>query len=215
MAPVILVGKQLLQELCRDGIHWDDPVPDHIHSRWEKWRSELPLLENIKIPRCVKPCNFGEPVTTELHSFSDASDVNLGLVTYLRLVNNANQVHVSLLMGKARVALLKSISIPRRKLTAAVISVNVASMLSRDLNYFNLVKVFYTDSSVVLGYIHNEARRYHTYVSNRAQQIRDSSDSTQWLYVSSSDNPADIASRGITAKHLSENELWFKGPDFL
>ena len=194
VAPVILVGKQLLQELCRDGIDWDDPVPDHIHSRWEKWRSELPLLENIRIPRCVKPCNFGEPVTTELHSFSDASDVGLGQVTYLRLVNNANQVHVSLLMGKARVAPLKSISIPRRELTAAVISVNVASMLSRDLNYFDLVKVFYTDSSVVLGYIRNEARRYHTYVSNRVQQIRDSSDPTQWLYVSSSDNPADIAS---------------------
>ena len=32
VAPVILVGKQLLQELCRDGIDWDDPVPDHIHS---------------------------------------------------------------------------------------------------------------------------------------------------------------------------------------
>ena len=30
-----------------------------------------------------------------------------------------------------------------------------------------------------------------------------------------SDNPDDIASRGITAKQLSENELWFKGPDFL
>ena len=176
VAPEILVGKQLLQELCRDSINWDDPVPDHIHSRWEKWRSELPLLENIRIPRCVKPCNFGEPVTTELHSFSDASDLGLGQVTYLRLVNNANQVYVSLLMGKARVAPLKSISIPRRELTAAVISVNVASMLSRDLNYFDLVKVFYTDSSVVLGYIRNEARRYHTYVSNRVQQIRDSSD---------------------------------------
>lgn len=215
VAPVILVGKQLLQELCRNGIDWNDPVPDHIRSRWEKWRSELPLLENIKIPRCVKPRNFGEPVSTELHSFSDTSDVGLGQVTYLRLVNNANQVHVSLLMGKARVAPLKSLSIPRRELTAAVISVNVVSILGRELNDIDLVKVFHSDSSVVLGYIRNEARRYHTYVSNRVQQIHDRSDPTQWLHVSSSDNPTDIASRGITSKQLSENELWFKGPDFL
>ena len=38
VSPVILVGKQLLQELCRDGIDWDDPVPNHIHLRWEKWQ---------------------------------------------------------------------------------------------------------------------------------------------------------------------------------
>lgn len=33
--------------------------------------------------------------------------------------------------------------------------------------------------------------------------------------VSSSYKPADIASRGITGKQLSENELGFKGPTFL
>ena len=147
VAPVILVGKQLLQELCRDGIRWDDPVPSHIHSQWEKWRSELALLEEITITRCVKPPGFGEPVVIELHSFSDASDLGLGQVTYLRLVNNSNQVHVSFLMGKARVAPLKPMSTPRRELTtAAVISVNVTSMLSRELNYKDPVEVYYTDS---------------------------------------------------------------------
>lgn len=75
--------------------------------------------------------------------------------------------------------------------------------------------MFYTDSSVALGYIRNEARRFRTYVAKRVQQIRDRSDPKQWHYVFSSDNPAYIASRGITVKQLSENKLWFKGPDFL
>ena len=215
VAPVILVGKQLLQELCHDGIEWDDPVPSHVHSQWEKWRSELPLLEKITIARCVKPPTFGEPVVTELHSFSDASDVGLGQVTYLRLVNNSNQIHVSFLMGKARVAPLKPMSTPRRELTAAVISANVASMLSRELKYKDPVEVFYTDSSVVLGYIRNEAKRFHTYVGNRVHHIHDRSKPQQWHYVASSSNPADIASQGTTAKQLSEHELWFKGPSFL
>jgi hypothetical protein len=39
VAPVLLVGKQLLQELCREGTDWDDPVPDQIRIRWEKWRN--------------------------------------------------------------------------------------------------------------------------------------------------------------------------------
>ena len=66
VAPVIIVGKQLLQELCRDGVDWDDPVSDHVNSRWGKWRSELHLLENVKIPRCVNPRDFGEPISTQL-----------------------------------------------------------------------------------------------------------------------------------------------------
>jgi hypothetical protein len=33
VAPVLLVGKQLLQELCREGTDWDDPVPDQIRIR--------------------------------------------------------------------------------------------------------------------------------------------------------------------------------------
>jgi len=80
VAPVILVGKRLLQELCRDGIKWDDRVPSHIHLQWEKWRSDLPLLEGTTITRCVKPPGFGKPVVIEVHSFSDASDVGLAQV---------------------------------------------------------------------------------------------------------------------------------------
>ena len=64
-------------------------------------------------------------------------------------------------------------STPHRELTAAVISVNVSSMLSRELKYEDPVQVFYTDSSVVLGYIRNEGKRFHTYVGNRAHHIRD------------------------------------------
>ena len=79
-------------------------------------------------------------------------------------------------MGKARVAPLKPMSTPRRELAAAAISVNVSSMLSRELKYEDPVHVFYTDSSVVLGYIRNDAKRFHTYVGIRVHHIRDRSE---------------------------------------
>ena len=44
-SPVILVGKQILQDMCRDSIGLDDPVSDETYYRWQKWRSELPLIE--------------------------------------------------------------------------------------------------------------------------------------------------------------------------
>ena len=74
VSPVILVRKQILQDLCRRNVDWDDPVPEEILPRWERWHTELPLLEKVKIQRCVKPPGFGSPIQTEVHSFADASE---------------------------------------------------------------------------------------------------------------------------------------------
>ena len=68
---------------------------------------------------------------------------------------------------------------------------------------------------MVLGYISNEARRFHVYVANRVQQIRAHSNTSQWKYVNSSQNPVDIASRGLNAGELANNSVWLKGPEFL
>ena len=215
VAPVILVGKQILQSLCRKNTDWDDPVPDDILPQWEKWREQLPLLENLKFNRCLKPPGFGTPVSSEIHSFSDASDIGIGQVSYLRLTNERNEHHVSFLMAKSRVAPLKPISIPRLELTAAVMSVNVTSMLATELSIDDIPLTYHTDSEIVLGYINNDARRFHVYVGNRVQHIRDRSSPDQWHHVAGKDNPADEASRGLTTNELMENDRWFNGPYFL
>lgn len=64
-------------------------------------------------------------------------------------------------------------------------------------------------------YISNDSSRFHVFVSNRIQQIRDHTEPFQWNYVSSGENPADIASRGATADKLNNGKLWFNGPTFL
>ena len=68
VAPVLLEGKKILQESCRSGLSWDDPISDNLNSRWRKWRLEVKNLETIKIQHCVKPGNFGGVKITELHS---------------------------------------------------------------------------------------------------------------------------------------------------
>ena len=165
--------------------------------------------------RCFKPSGFGEPVKVQVHSFSDASERGLGEVSYLRLTNTSGQIHVSFLMAKACVAPTKMMSIPRLELTAAVISVNVSSMLTKEFAYDSIEQLYHTDSTVVLGYIHNDARRFHTYVGNRVQHIRDRSEPDQWYHVAGNDNPADKASRGLTPKELVQDEQWLRGPHFL
>ncbi|KAK3736414.1 hypothetical protein QZH41_004029 [Actinostola sp. cb2023] len=57
-APVILQGKKILQELYQQKTDWNDDIPDEYKFKWEKWRNDLPLLENFTIQRYHKPENF-------------------------------------------------------------------------------------------------------------------------------------------------------------
>lgn len=52
------------------------------------------------------------------------------------------------------------------------------------------------------------------FVANRIQRIKASTKPEQWAYVASKDNPADHASRGLTAQQL-KNSNWLTGPRFL
>ena len=209
-----MVGKQILQQMCAENVGWDDPIPESLYMKWEQWRQNLPQLESIQVERCLKPDNFGQVKTVEMHHFSDASTTGYGQCSYLRLIDSEERIHCSLLMSKARVTPLKTMTIPRLELTAALVSVRVSSLLDNELKYEDPVYVFWTDSRVVLGYISNDSKRFHVFVSNRVQQIRDVTDPSQWRYVDTKNNPADIASRGATATEL-KNSNWLTGPKFL
>ncbi|XP_057686666.1 uncharacterized protein LOC130912537 [Corythoichthys intestinalis] len=212
--PFVLTGKRVLQETCKQSIGWDDPLPSELETVWDKWKCDLENLEKIKIPRCYVPKDFGQIVKTELHHFSDASSYGYGQCSYLRHVSKDDNVHCALVTAKTRVAPIKVITIPRLELTAAVVSITVSNMLKDELGLTQVDEYFWTDSKVVLGYINNEARRFHTFVSNRVQKIRLNSSPQQWRYVPSEQNPADIASRGSSASELITSD-WFKGPQFL
>jgi len=96
----------------------------------------------------------------------------------------------------------------------AVMAVDLAEIVKEHLNFSSKAMYVYTDSQVVLGYISNETRRFHVYVSNRVSRIRSSSESGQWQYVQTDKNPADLATRSLDAKHLPDS-IWIHGPAFL
>ena len=149
----------------------------------------------------------------ELHNFADASTSGYGQCSYLRVKDEDGNVNVSLVMGKSCVAPLKITTIPRLELTAAVVSAKVGIML-QELNYANLKQFFWTDSKVVLGYINNDAKRFHTFVANRVQIIRSNTDTKKWRHIDTKNSPADKASRGLSHEKLMRS-YWFSGPAFL
>ena len=122
------------------------------------------------------------------------------------MTNDRDEVHCALVMAKSRVTPLKPVTVPRLELTAAVVSTKIRFFLQKELNYQDMQEFFWTDSRVVLGYISNESRRFHTFVANRVHAICDQACPEQWRYVDTKDNPADDASRGLGANELIRSE---------
>ena len=67
----------------------------------------------LEDPSVLQTEDFGETASAELHHFSDASQSGYGQCSYLRLMDKKKRVHCLLVMGKARVAPLKLVTIPR------------------------------------------------------------------------------------------------------
>ena len=214
-APFLLKGRQIIEQLCRKMLNWDAPIDERSSYEWQKWKKNLSIVEDIKLPRCYRPRGFERIINYSLHHFSDASECGYGQATYLRMVNDLEEKHCCLMFGKSRVAPVKYVSMPRLELTAATLSVKVSKMLREELDIHISSEVFWTGSQVVLGYINNDSRRFKIFLANRVQFIGDNTDIKQWLYISTHDNPADDASRGLDLKNRGRMKKWFNGPEFV
>ena len=69
-------------------------------------------------------------------------------------------------MQKSRVTPKKYVTIPRRELVAAVLSMKIAALLRRQLDNEWKNETFWTDK-VVLGYIYNNTKKFKIFVANR------------------------------------------------
>ena len=99
VSPFVLLGKQILQEVCLLGLYWDAPLPDPLITRYKNWCEQLSYLSKIKICRFIKPHDF-EVSSIEFYHFSDASSSGYGVCSNVRLIDVNVLVFVSLLLQK-------------------------------------------------------------------------------------------------------------------
>ena len=151
LAPIIVTGKIMCQQLWLCGCTWDDPIPEPHQQYWMKFREELHLIENIKVDRWV----FSSPCATsyQLHIFSDASTSAYAAVAYLRVESPDKPVKVSILMAKTKVAPLKKISVPCLELNAALLAAKVANKVLESLQFPSIQTFCWSDAKTVLCWI--------------------------------------------------------------
>ena len=107
-------------------------------------------MDQISLDRCFKPVNFGTVVESTLHHFLDASEYGYGQVSYLRLVDNIGRIHCNLVIGRARFAPLKCMTMPRMELIAATLSVKISVLLKKELQIPIKKEMLWTDSELSL-----------------------------------------------------------------
>lgn len=212
LAPVIIRAKIFLQELWLSKFNWDDPLSQIMSERWSTFRQQLKDVDQISIPRWL---HFSKTINSvEIHGFSDASQLAMAAVVYLRVITE-NKITVMLVCSKTKVTPLKKHTIPRLELTAALLLARLVTHVQHALELEKTSIQLWTDSSVTLTWISSHPSRWKDYVRNRVTTIQELTSPNCWRFVPGKENPADCASRGLRADQLKKHSLWWNGPTWL
>ena len=211
LGPVVIRAKIMMQLLWKLNKTWDEELPTEVLSEWKTIQSDLKNVELVTIPRCLIPF---KPTYVQLAGFSDASEKAYAACMFL-CVYSSSLTKVSLVASKTRVAPAKTISLPKLELCGAVLLVNLMESITKSLEMEITSYGAWTDSTIVLAWINSPASRWKTFVANKISTIQSTELPIQWYHVPSEQNPADCASRGMSAVQLSEFSLWWNGPSFL
>ncbi|GFW47385.1 uncharacterized protein TNCV_4536761 [Trichonephila clavipes] len=170
------------------------------------------LLDNAPLEYFTVPRYIAINETSELHIFVDASKSSYGACVFVRTVVE-NDVKVTLLRSKARVAPLKSLTIPRLELMSCCIGARLANSIIRALNLPGIKVIYWSDSEVALWWI-REQGNWSVFVTNRVKEIRELTQFQSWRHVPSNMNIADLLSRGCTPQKMLDSK-WWEGPLWL
>lgn len=213
LCPIIFLAKYLMQLLWTTGVDWDAKIPEHISKIWLRFQQELHSLENLRIPRRI---TLDEPVSFELHSFSDSSEKGYAAAVYLRCMSGTTII-CHLITAKSKVSPLKRVTIPRLELCGALLAAKLINHVAEVFSSRIKIEAQYawTDSTTTLAWIQSSPHRWNTFVANRTSQIQTLTPPSIWRYVSTKDNPVDCASRGLYPTELLQQSTWWHGPNFL
>eukprot|EP00795_Rhopilema_esculentum_P013887 gene13887-4838_t len=211
--PITIVGRKIFQDACKEGITWDSLVSEDLHGRGKTFERNLKQRSEIEFPRCVALSE--KPKEMSLHTFADASQTAYCAAVYL-VVTLPQGKFSNLLTAKTRLPpLKKEMTIPRLELTAARIAARLAATVKQALAGFELKRVcMLSDSCTALHWLQRRGQ-YRQFVEHRVKEIEHLSNGATWQYCPTSENPADLGTRGKTPLQLQGSDLWWQGPSWL
>ena len=150
----------------------------------------------------------------ELHTSTNASELALSAVSYLRIEQIDESVSVAFVIGKARVAPIKRMTIPNLELQAAVYGAQLAQFVRDEMDIEIHKQVFWSDSTTVLYWLRTPEIRHRIFTAKRLAKNLDVSSAQDWFYISSTRNLADDGTQGYNVHQMNVNARWLLGSSF-
>ena len=202
-----------MQQIWRNDTSWDSPLKPLTCQIWKKFLATLPDIRNVQVPRWI---GYDPSVSFQIHAFCDSSECAYNCAAlYIRVKHRDNTFSSHLLCAKTKVAPVKQITLPSLELCASLLLSKLIKKIVPQLKYTIENMFLWTDSSIVLAWLKKPPHAWKTFVGNRVSQITQNVGNTVWQHVPTTDNPADLATRGLTPFKLQNKQLWWHSPAWL
>ncbi|XP_065203487.1 uncharacterized protein LOC135833647 [Planococcus citri] len=207
LCPVLLLAKIFIQNLWKENIDWDCELSVDDRVTWESLHVKLNTISSVKIARFID-IDLNVNGNVELHCFVDASKTAYAAVIYLKGQNGTRFI-----MAKSKLAPKHgNLTIPKLELLALYVGSKLMTFVTDCLS--ESVKIvdryIWSDSKCVLYWLKSK-RVLPRFVEKTIKLI---DKNVHFRYVPSSNNPADIASRGAEIGDFNSS-FWWSGPDWL
>ena len=211
-----------MQDLWLTRLDWDDHLPDSTIDQWNDFTHSLAKITEISMPRWFQTYSSS---ATQLYVFGDASRRAIAAAVYIRVIKNNGHACVTLISAKTKLSPIRSLkspakpenrmTIPRLELRAALIAARMIRSVAEELD-IPIDRCFaWSDAKIVLSWIYSSEPVGNSLIEGSITQIQELLPPKAWRYVSTNDNPADIASRGTIPSLLAQKRSWWHGPEWL
>ena len=222
ISPALLPAKNAQAKIwaLESGAGWDDRISDDNKA---EFLAAMSFWENVefRFPRRGLSSNSSSCGELQMHRFSDASENGIGIAVYIRyaavdygesclIFARSLVVPTSLRPKATEKGAVRQVSIPRLELQVTTMLAKAVTQLKGVFQAPISSIQLWTDSSTVVQWL-KAGEHKEVFVRNRVPIIRD----YQVNHVSTSENPAHIASRGIEPRKLMDQQIWWHGPTWL
>ena len=176
VSPVVVELKLAIQDLWKRSLGWDDVLSEESGKTFQEvfreWRNE-----KLVIPRQYVEVQGRYRI--ELHSFADASQRVCAVACYGRAVV-AGEIKTFLIASKTKLSSLKSGTIPRLELVAALLAARLSKSVEIALGEVVRGSHFWSDSAIVLSWIRSHTANNGQFIQRRLLEIRELTDVNSW-----------------------------------